>query len=440
LTVLPPHLTSSPLAEGVLGGDFTYQIAASNHPYAFTATGLPAGLQLDPTTGLISGTAELSGSYIVQLTAQGATGNISATLTIEIPSLPNVMPAAQVSVTSTGRLLADVARHCIYLLDTNRVIVVDADSLSTIQAIAIPGLSYVADWCLSFDGNELWISQGYAREVLCIDLQSGALLASLKTALSPQLVRQGADGRLYVTALDQSGIFQLDSTTGATLNRFGEDPARAYPTSSIEVSPDHRFLYVGDRLSPILTRYDVSNATSPTLLQSVSVAPAEQEGTPLAVSTNGELIAYTSASTDPDAPARTTTSVRSGVDLGNVLTTLNAETSYDSVSFSADNSQLFLISTARKTIDTFDATTGNLVKSISLADQKGGPMVFQQFAGVTLGNDLYVSNQDALLVYPMVPPASPVTPAHSLLNVATRLATKTGDDVLIGLHYQRNTT
>ena len=46
----------------MVGIPFSYTITASNYPTSFNATGLPAGLAVDTTTGVISGTAKrLSG-------------------------------------------------------------------------------------------------------------------------------------------------------------------------------------------------------------------------------------------------------------------------------------------------------------------------------------------------------------------------------------------
>ena len=45
-----------------------------------TATGLPAGLKLDPTSGVISGVPTTTGTYAAFLTAHGARGDLGATV------------------------------------------------------------------------------------------------------------------------------------------------------------------------------------------------------------------------------------------------------------------------------------------------------------------------------------------------------------------------
>ncbi len=62
---------------------FLYTIPATGDaPLAFSVTGLPAGLTLDASTGIISGTAPAAGSYAVTVSAANGMASASATLTI----------------------------------------------------------------------------------------------------------------------------------------------------------------------------------------------------------------------------------------------------------------------------------------------------------------------------------------------------------------------
>jgi subtilase family serine protease len=89
LTVLPPApVIISPLtATAITGQPFTYQIVAVNNPTSYGQLNLPAGLTLNDATGLISGTATITGSTSVQIEAanSGGTGNASLVLTVETP-------------------------------------------------------------------------------------------------------------------------------------------------------------------------------------------------------------------------------------------------------------------------------------------------------------------------------------------------------------------
>ena len=64
------------------GEYFAYQPAATNSPTSWSATGLPPGMTINPTTGLIQGAPTIQGVYDVTLIASNASG----------PSAPLVVP------------------------------------------------------------------------------------------------------------------------------------------------------------------------------------------------------------------------------------------------------------------------------------------------------------------------------------------------------------
>jgi hypothetical protein len=79
-----PVISSATTASGTVSQAFSYQIAASNTPVSFAATGLPAGLSVNSATGLISGTPTTAAVSSVTISATNATGTGTATLTITI--------------------------------------------------------------------------------------------------------------------------------------------------------------------------------------------------------------------------------------------------------------------------------------------------------------------------------------------------------------------
>ena len=79
-----PVIISRSFAEGTRGTAFNYQIIAINDPTSYSASGLPAGLNLNTTTGRLSGTPTAVGVFSVDLTATNAAGSYSATITINI--------------------------------------------------------------------------------------------------------------------------------------------------------------------------------------------------------------------------------------------------------------------------------------------------------------------------------------------------------------------
>jgi hypothetical protein len=80
----PPVITSSLSASGIEGSAFSYQITASNSPTSYNATGLPSGLSVSTSSGLISGTPTAAGSSSVTISATNSSGTGSATLTLTV--------------------------------------------------------------------------------------------------------------------------------------------------------------------------------------------------------------------------------------------------------------------------------------------------------------------------------------------------------------------
>jgi autotransporter-associated beta strand protein len=80
-----PFITSAGNAAGTYGAPFNYIITAGNDPVSFSASALPAGLNLDVLTGIISGVPVESGSFNVILGATNiaGTGNAPLALTVE---------------------------------------------------------------------------------------------------------------------------------------------------------------------------------------------------------------------------------------------------------------------------------------------------------------------------------------------------------------------
>lgn len=83
-TGLPPVITSS-LVSLVTGGQpYRYTITATNSPYLYLASGLPAGLTCHPTTGEITGNTSAVGAHNILVTAINAYGADTQTLVLTV--------------------------------------------------------------------------------------------------------------------------------------------------------------------------------------------------------------------------------------------------------------------------------------------------------------------------------------------------------------------
>jgi hypothetical protein len=99
LTTGVPGITSSLSASGKQGNSFSYTIVASNTPTFFTASALPAGLNLNPATGVISGPPIVSGAFSVPISAGNQFGADTEVLTLTISS---ALPVITSALTATG--------------------------------------------------------------------------------------------------------------------------------------------------------------------------------------------------------------------------------------------------------------------------------------------------------------------------------------------------
>jgi hypothetical protein len=82
--VTAPVISSASTANGTVGSAFSYNITASNAPNSYNATGLPAGLSINTSSGLISGIPTTTGTYTVIVSASNTVGTGSQTLTLTI--------------------------------------------------------------------------------------------------------------------------------------------------------------------------------------------------------------------------------------------------------------------------------------------------------------------------------------------------------------------
>lgn len=107
LTVInpPPVVTSAATASGMQGSSFNYAITATNSPasYSIAAGTLPAGLTLNSTTGVISGSPSGTSSAAVTIAATNAAGTGTKTLTFSIaPLTPVTVTLGNLSQTYDG--------------------------------------------------------------------------------------------------------------------------------------------------------------------------------------------------------------------------------------------------------------------------------------------------------------------------------------------------
>lgn len=106
--VVAPAITSALSASATVGSPFSYTITGSNNPTSYSATGLPSGLSINTSTGLISGSPASAGTsnIVIGATNSGGTGTATLVLTVsnaidtQPPSIPQNL-ALTAKTTST---------------------------------------------------------------------------------------------------------------------------------------------------------------------------------------------------------------------------------------------------------------------------------------------------------------------------------------------------
>jgi uncharacterized delta-60 repeat protein len=81
-----PNITSAASFAGTSGSPLLFRVTAGGSPKTFSASGLPPGLTINSTTGVISGTPTGVGTYAVTLTVGDGTTSTVSTLRISIGS------------------------------------------------------------------------------------------------------------------------------------------------------------------------------------------------------------------------------------------------------------------------------------------------------------------------------------------------------------------
>jgi hypothetical protein len=89
VTIPPPPVIGGTLTlNGQLRFPITYSISASNTPTAYNATGLPPGLSIDTSAGVLTGAPTATGTYGITIAAANYGGTATATLMLTITRAP----------------------------------------------------------------------------------------------------------------------------------------------------------------------------------------------------------------------------------------------------------------------------------------------------------------------------------------------------------------
>ena len=152
-----PVITSALTASATVGTAFEYQIAADNNPTVYSAVGLPAQLQFNATTGLISGTPATAETLSVTIEATNGGGADSKTLVITVGAA-NSAPT-EIGLTATSIAENNAVNAVVGTLSTT-----DVDSGDTFTYSLVSGTGSTDNTSFSIDGASLRASAAFDFE------------------------------------------------------------------------------------------------------------------------------------------------------------------------------------------------------------------------------------------------------------------------------------
>jgi hypothetical protein len=204
----PLTIVDSALPSGELGESYTYQLTATGgqEPYYWTSTGFPIWLDLDPYTGIISGTPEGFGTFTLSVKVDDPKGNIAEkqlSLTIEgepLAIVDTALPSGELGEPYSYQLTATGGLEPYFWTYSSFPIGLDLDAstgiiLGTPEEFGTFTLSVTVDDLLgNIAKKQLTLKiEGTALEITDSVLPSG----TMGTAYSHTLTAIGGKGPYY---------------------------------------------------------------------------------------------------------------------------------------------------------------------------------------------------------------------------------------------------
>jgi YVTN family beta-propeller protein len=271
---ISPSLSNPGNRAGTVGRALTLQLVASdpnNDELGFGASGLPDGLTLNESTGFISGTATLAGSYHVVVAASDGLNGVTqsftwtiadpAPLEVEPPPAPAPQLAgSQVSYTASANNAVNPRFR--WNFDDGTPPSNWSASPTITHTFARPGIFYVSVTVID--------DRGIERTDSIVQAMHLPLTAQLPTASSSLAVERRVSGnaRVWVVNQDNNSVSAFDTVTNA---RVVERTVGTAPRS-VAVAPTGRIWVTNKRSSSI----SIIDPASLSVVQTIALPRASQ--------------------------------------------------------------------------------------------------------------------------------------------------------------------
>lgn len=269
--VLPLAVITSPtIASGTAGQAFAYTATFSGAPTSYSATGLPSGLSIDAASGVISGTPNSAGTYIITLRATNGAGTSSTTfiLTIVAAALGEVPTRLTNLSVRIGAGTGDSTLIVGFVVGGSAT---SGTKPLLIRAVGPTLASYGVTGTL-IDPNLELIAQGASTALASNDNWSGAAqITSVGNTLGafPMMSALSKDAALYLTpagGVYTAKVTGVGGTSGIALAEIYDASSTAYAATTPRLINVSARAQVGTGDGVLIAGFVVDGAASRTVL------------------------------------------------------------------------------------------------------------------------------------------------------------------------------